>query len=32
MKTSKIILIFALLGLAMSGGIHRVAQSRWNCP
>jgi hypothetical protein len=32
MKTSKIILIFALLGLAMSGGVHRVAQSRWNNP
>merc|ERR1712039_464663 len=32
MKTSKILLIFAFLGLAMSGGVHRVAQSRWNCP
>jgi hypothetical protein len=32
MKTSKILLIFAFLGLAMSGGIHRVAQSRWNTP
>merc|ERR1712157_285227 len=32
MKTSKIVLIFALLGVAMSGGIHRVAQSRWNTP
>jgi hypothetical protein len=32
MRTSKIVLIIALLGLAMSGGIHRVAQSRWNTP
>lgn len=32
MKTSKVLLIFAFLGLAMSGGIHRVAQSRWNVP
>jgi hypothetical protein len=32
MKSSKVLLIFAVLGVAMSGGIHRVAQSRWNVP
>lgn len=32
MKTSKILLLFAVLGVAMSGGVHRVAQSRWNTP
>jgi len=32
MKTSKILLFFAVLGVAMSGGVHRVAQSRWNTP
>ena len=32
MKTSKILLLFAVIGIAMSGGVHRVAQSAWNCP
>lgn len=32
MKFSKIILLVTVLGMAMSCGVHRVAQSRWNCP
>jgi hypothetical protein len=32
MKTSKILLFIAIIGIAMSGGVHRVAQSAWNCP
>jgi hypothetical protein len=32
MKTSKILLFVAIIGIAMSGGVHRVAQSAWNCP
>jgi hypothetical protein len=32
MKTSKILLFAAIIGIAMSGGVHRVAQSAWNCP
>lgn len=33
MKISiKILLLATVFGMAMSGGIHRVAQSTWNCP
>jgi hypothetical protein len=32
MKFTKVLLFVALLGIAMSGGVHRIAQSRWNCP
>jgi hypothetical protein len=32
MKFSKILLLATVLGMAMSCGVHRVAQSRWNCP
>jgi hypothetical protein len=32
MKLSKVILMFAVIGIAMSGGVHRIAQSRWNSP
>jgi hypothetical protein len=32
MKNFKILLMLAVLGVAMSGGVHRVAQSAWDCP
>jgi hypothetical protein len=32
MKLQKMLLIVAVLGVAMSGGIHRVMQSRFNNP
>jgi hypothetical protein len=32
MKTSKLLILVAVIGIAMSGGIHRVAQSAWNYP
>jgi len=32
MKNQTFVLILALVGVAMSGGVHRVAQSRWNAP
>ena len=32
MKSFKLLLISAIIGITMSCGIHRVVQSSWSCP